>query len=260
MANYDLLGNIAIVKFDRDTKLNDKKRIAKQIMNEHKSVKTVLEKIGKFSGRLRTLKTNYILGDKNKEAMYTENGCRFLFNVDSCYFSPRLSTERVNVANMVKKNERVLVMFGGVAPFAIIIAKISRAKEVYSVELSRECNKYAKENVRLNKLVDRVKIVQGDVRKVVPKIEGKFDRIFMTRPQLKDSFLDVAFKKIKKSGIISYYGFYSVEDVEENKELEKLILEKAKESGKKIKIMKIVRAGDIGVRKYRYRADIKVLN
>jgi hypothetical protein len=42
---------------------------------------------------------------------------------------------RKNVASFVKKGERVLVMFAGVAPFPIVIAKHSKAKEIYSVEL-----------------------------------------------------------------------------------------------------------------------------
>jgi tRNA (guanine37-N1)-methyltransferase len=66
----------------------------------------------------------------------------------------RLSTDRLNVAKQVKKNENVLVMFGGVAPYAIVIAKHSKAKKIVSVELSRACNKYAFENVKRNKLTN----------------------------------------------------------------------------------------------------------
>ena len=203
----DVVGNIVILKFDRYTKHAHKKEVALRFMKENKSVSTVLDYGGKFSGRLRTHKTKWIVGDKTKEALYKENGCVFRFNVDTCYFSSRLGNERKELAEKVRKGERVLVMFGGVAPFAIVIGKMSEVKKVVSVELGKECNKYAKQNVKRNKLQDVIEIIQGDVRKRVPKLREKFDRIIMARPQLKDSFLDVALSKIGKGGVIHYYGF-----------------------------------------------------
>lgn len=257
MAAYDVVGNIVIVKFSRETKANEKKKFALKFLKEHGNVRTVLEKSRKFSGRLRTQKTKYIAGEKNKEALYKENGCIFRLNVDSCYFSPRLSSERKEIAEEVKKGENVLVLFGGVAPFAIVIAKLSKAGRVVSVELGRECCKYAEINAKLNKLSDKMEVVQGDVRRVLNRIKEKFDRIVMPRPNLKDSFLDAAFPRVKKGGIIYYYGFYK-KDEENN--LRKLIIEEAEKAGKKVKILKIKKAGEIGTHKFRYRVDFKVLN
>src|SRR3989344_3307227 len=124
-AGYDIIGNIAIVKFSRGEKISSKKKLAEKLLKEHKNVRTVLVKSGKFSGRLRTLKTKWIAGDKTKEVLYKENGCVFRFNIDKCYFSPRLATERLEIAFKVRRGEKVLVMFGGVAQFAIVIAKLS---------------------------------------------------------------------------------------------------------------------------------------
>mgnify|MGYP001599004697 CR=1 FL=1 len=254
MANYDIVGNITIVKFSREEKLKDKNKFALNFLKNTKNVRTILEKSNKFSGRLRTQKTKYLAGEKTKEALYHENGCVFRFNVDSCYFSPRLSSERNEIASFVKKGEKVLVMFGGVAPFAIVIAKLSKAGKVVSVELGRECSKYALENVKRNKL-NNVEIVQGDVRKKLKGSKEKFDRIVMARPNLKDSFLDVAFPLIKNKGIIHYYGFYS-ED--EREELLELIGKEALRAKKKVKVLKIKKAGEIGKKRFRYRVDFKV--
>jgi tRNA (guanine37-N1)-methyltransferase len=158
---------------------------------------------------------------------------------------------------MVRKGENVLVMFGGVAPFAIVIAKTGKPAKVVSVELGRECSKYALENVKRNKLIGRVEVVQGDVRRVVPKMKEKWDRIVMARPNLKDSFLDIAFSKIKKNGMIHYYGFYDEEKVDEMKEM---IEGEAKRAKRKIKILRVKKAGDIGIKKYRYRVDVALKN
>ncbi|MBU0761287.1 MAG: hypothetical protein KJ600_03190 [Nanoarchaeota archaeon] len=251
MANYDVIGNIAVVKFLRGEKLREKKKFAERFLRENKQVRTVLEKSDKISGRLRTAATKFVAGEKTKEALYRENGCLFRLNVDACYFSPRLSSERKEVAGKVKKGENVLVMFGGVAPYAIVIGKLSNAGKIVSVELGRECCKYAKENVKRNKL-ENVEIVQGDVRK---KVCGKFDRIVMARPNLKDSFLDVGFRAIKKNGVIHYYGFYPEE---EKSEMLEMIKGEAKKARKKIRILKVKKAGEIGVKKYRFRVDIRV--
>jgi len=163
---FDVFGNIAIVNFPRDSKEKEKKEFAKRLLKENKSVKTILEKVGKIKGRLRKPETKYLAGEKTKEVLYKENGCVFRFNVDTTYFSPRLSNERKEIAKKIKKGEEVLVMFAGVAPYSIVIAKNSKAKKVVSVEINREASKYAKLNVELNKLKNKVEVVQGDVKKL----------------------------------------------------------------------------------------------
>ena len=255
MSAYDVLGNIAIVKFKRGAKKNEKVGFAKKILGDYKSVKTVLEKSRKFHGRLRTLSTKYVLGEKTKEALYRENGCEFRFNVETCYFSPRLANERLQIAKMVGKGESVLVLFAGVAPFSIVIAKTGKPRKVVSVELGKECSKYALENVKRNKV--KVEIIQGDVRRVLPRMKEKFDRIVMARPNLKDDFLDVSFPKCKKGGMIHYYGFYDEDKLDE---LRELIYHEAQKAGRKVKILAVSKAGDVWIRKYRYMADIKILN
>jgi tRNA G37 N-methylase Trm5 len=87
MAPYDLVGNIVVVKFNEEDTSSCKKKWAREFIRKNKQVKTVLEKVGKFKGRLRVQKTKYVFGEKTKEALYKENGCEFRFNVDSCYFS-----------------------------------------------------------------------------------------------------------------------------------------------------------------------------
>ena len=257
---YDVLGNIAILKFDKDTGARAKKVIAMKFLQDNKNVRTVLEKTGKFKGRLRVQETKHLAGERTKEALYKENGCVFRLNVDTCYFSPRLSSERLEIAKKVKKFERVLVMFGGVGPFGVVIARNQKVARVVSVELGRECSKYAQINVKRNKLVGKLEIIQGDVRKKVPLLSEMFDRIVMARPNLKDSFLDTAFGAIKKGGIIHYYGFY--QEDEAKKALKELIESEAKKAKKKVRIQRIKKAGSGGIApyKFRYRADVKLLN
>ena len=257
---FDLIGNIAVVRFPKETKEKEKKVFAKGLLKKQKSVKTVLEKYGKIKGRLRKIKTRYIAGIKTKEVLYKENGCVFRFNIDTTYFSPRLSNERKEIAGKIKKNAMVFVMFAGVAPFSIVIGKNSSAKMVLSNEINREANKYAKLNIELNGLKGKVELLQGDLKKVTEKLKKqkkKFETIVMPRPQLKSTFLKQAFALSKRNTVIYYYDFCKKEetDLVINK-----IKEEAKKSRKKIKILKKKVAGEIAPYKIRLRVDFRVLN
>ncbi len=265
--SFSVLGNLAIVNFPFNTKQADKKRFAKELLNKNKSLKTIVEKSGIFKGRLRKMKTKHLAGEKVKEVLYKENGCVFRFNIDETYFSSRLSNERNEVALQIKKNDEVLVMFAGVGPMPIVIAKNSKAKKVYSNEINRLANKYAKLNIELNNLKDKVELLPGDIKKVVERIKGglnvkgnlvplQFDVIAMPRPQLKDSFLEQAFDLSKKGTRVYYYDFCKVQDL--NKIVDKVKLE-AKKAKKKIKILKIKSAGDLAPYKIRCRIDFKIL-
>ncbi len=253
-AGYDFLGNICILKFDKKAKLKEKKEFAKKILMERKQVTTVLEKSEKVHGRLRTLKTKHLAGKKTKEAIYRESGCTFKLNVETCYFSSRLSNERLEIANKIEDGDDVLVLFSGVGPFPIVLAKHSEAKKITAVEIGRECCKYALENVRLNKVYN-LDVVQGDVKRLDKLISGKFDKIVMLRPQLKDTFLKYVWKFCKKGAWIYYYDF--------GDNAEKIIdkvLGEAKAAKKKIKIFNFKKAGDIAPYKHRWRIDFRVLN
>jgi tRNA (guanine37-N1)-methyltransferase len=251
---------LEIVKFPENTSEEDKLKKAQEIVNQYKGVKTVLEKTNKVSGRLRTIKTKLIFGEKNLIAEYKENNCRFRMNVETCYFSPRLAGERMEVAKMIKKKDKVLVMFSGVGPFSIVVAKQAQPRKIVSIELGKECCKYALENVKLNKVEDIVEVIQGDVKRIIPKLYGKkekFDFVLMPRPNLEETFLSEGLRVSKKGTKIIYYGF----SPESKKEEMILNLEKeAKKLKRKIKINKIFEAGDIAPYEHRYRIEISVLN
>ncbi len=257
--SFSVLGDIAIVNFPFETKVIEKKKFANELLKKHVNLKTIVEKSRKFSGRFRKQKTKHLAGIKNKEVLYRENGCEFRFNLDETYFSPRLANERREIADLIKKGEKVLVMCAGVAPFSIVIAKNTEAKIVYSNELNKKANEYAKENISRNKVDEKIVLVSGDIKKVASKLakeDKKFDVIVMTRPQLVDTFLKEAFMLVKPKTRIYYYDFCKVEDKE-------LIVEKvkaeAKKAGKEIKILNVKDAGEIAPYKVRLRVDFEVL-
>jgi tRNA (guanine37-N1)-methyltransferase len=253
---YDALGNIVVLKFPRAIILKDRKKFAMKFLEEHKQFKTILEKVEKFSGRLRKPTTKFLAGENTKITSYKENGCEFIFDVDKTYFSPRLSTERNEIASLISKmkgGKDILVMFAGVAPYSIVIGKKCKNCNVKSVELNREASKYARMNVQRNKLKN-VEIIQGDVKKVSHKL-GKFDVIVMPRPKLKMSFLETAFNVSKKGTIIYYYDFCKADKIDE---IVEKVMKESKDCGKNINILNVKKAGEVGPYSYRIRIDFIV--
>ncbi len=247
---FDIIGNIAIFsEFPKELEKKEK-IIGNKLIEINKNIKTVAKKTKQFSGIYRLRKLKIIAGKRTKTTIYKENNVILKLNIETCYFSSRLSTERQRIASLVKPKESVLVMFSGTGVYPIVISKNSKAKEIYGIEINPECHKFAKENVQLNKLTN-IKLFQGDVFKVIPKIRKKFDRILMPLPKTAQEFLDLALKKARKGTIIHLYGFAHINDFPKaKKEIQK---------NKKVKLMKFIKCGQYSPRKYRVCFDLKVL-
>ncbi|MCR4284767.1 MAG: hypothetical protein NUV97_01830 [archaeon] len=254
----DIVGDIAILKFPRRTLWLIKKLKARMFLKNTPTVRTVLEKVEGFSGELRTLKTKHLAGVRTKDAIYRENGCIFRFNVDETYFSPRLSNERKVIADEVvklckKRGTKILVMFAGVAPYPIVIARTlklsGKRADIFSNELNNKANGFAEKNIVENKLKEYIKIVGGDAKDLPRKLREKFDIIVMPRPNLEETFLKTALKLSKKGTVVFYHGFGTCEGV---------LSEIKRDVGKKIGKITIRKAGDIGVGKFRWQARFKV--
>ena len=258
MPSSDIVGRIAIIKSEANGKQKTKAQKLREakILLKRPSIKTVLEKSSNVKGRLRKIQTKHILGEKNKTTKYKENDCAFKLNVDTCYFSPRLSDERNQISRLIKKKDSVLVMFSGISVYPIVIEKKSNPKKIIAIEISKECNKYAKENLKLNHS-KKIELIQGDVKKKITKKLGKFDKIIMARPNLEPTFLESALKASKKGTKILYYGFCNKDKL---KEMKKQLIDEANNLKRKIKITKTKKSGDIAPYKFRYRLHINVLN
>ncbi len=164
--SFDVIGSIAVLEIDEVLKPKEK-IIANTLLNINKSIKTVLKKGGEHEGEFRTQKMIYLAGKKTKETIHKENNIVLKLDVEKVYFSPRLSTERKRISNLIKTEEEVLVMFSGCAPYPCVIAKNTSARDVYGVEINPIGHKYGLENVKLNKL-HNVTLIRGDVKDVVP--------------------------------------------------------------------------------------------
>lgn len=204
---YDILGNIAILDIPKE--LGRKERaLARAILDMHPSISTVIAKDSAVKGRYRTRRFRHILGKKDYIAAYKENGCTFRFDVRKTFFSNRLSYERARLTSMAKDNETVVVMFAGIGPFGIEIAKAHPSSRVICVELNPYAAKAAIYNVAINK-TDNVEVLEDDVRIAAGKLKGKANRIIVPMPTSSLEFLDEISTVAGEGAVVHLYAFCS---------------------------------------------------
>ncbi|MEK6887181.1 MAG: methyltransferase domain-containing protein, partial [Nanoarchaeota archaeon] len=187
-----------------------------------------------------------------KETMYAENGMRLLLDIEKVYFSPRLGNERARIANLVKPDENVLIMFSGCGPYTIQIAK--KVNKVTAIEVNPAAHKYALKNLILNKIKNAT-VLKGDVNKITPKLKEKFDRIVMPLPKTAKDFLKQAILVSKKGTIVHFYTFAKEDEFDEVK---KGLINECKKLKKNIKILNIVKAGEYAPRVQRICVDFLI--
>jgi tRNA (guanine37-N1)-methyltransferase len=256
-ASYDVMGTIAVIN-SMPTGLKSKEKvIAKAIMELNKNVKTVAKKVGPTAGKERIRPVKVIVGEKKTETFYVENGNRFKFDINKVYFSPRLGSEHLRVAQRVMKNETVFDLFAGVGPYAIPAAK--RGANVIAVDINKHATRYLELNAGMNKVSDKIRTFTGDCRKVIMKKEfkKKADRVIMNLPMHAGEFLDVAFYVAKKGANVHFYCFLHENDLFEGGIT--IIKAAAKKAKRKIKILNTKRCGQLSSRIWRVAIDFKVL-
>ena len=207
---FDQIGDIIIVRIP-DSLISKKKVIGKALLQQVKTAKSVFYQSSPVEGDFRTRNLELIEGERKTETEYKENGCRFIVDVEKAFFSPRLSTERERISNLVNEGDVIINMFGGIGMFSILAAK-KKSCTVYNIDINPVASKLCEENIKLNKLKGKVISLNGDTTKIIKeKLQDKADRVLMLLPERSDEFLDTAISSLKKHGIIHYYSHIHAE-------------------------------------------------
>jgi len=211
---FDIVGKIAIMKLPEQL-LPKKHLIGQALMEVHKHVRTVLRQVGPVSGEFRTRELEVIAGEPSTKTIHREGGAVFAVDLAKVYFSPRLAHERLHIASLVKPGEVVTNLFAGVGCYSIIIARHSLAARVYSIDKNPAAFEQMRENIRINKVGDRVVPILGDAKEVVDnRLAGQADRVLMPLPELAREFFEVALKALKQDGgVIHFYDYGRQPDI-----------------------------------------------
>jgi tRNA (guanine37-N1)-methyltransferase len=252
---FDQVGDIIIIRIP-DSLLSKKEIIGKTLLEQVKTAKSVFYQSSSVEGDFRTRDLEILAGENKTETEYKEFGCRFIVDVEKAFFSPRLSTERDRISDLVQEGETVINMFGGIGMFSIIVAKRKKCT-VYNIDINPIAAKLCEKNIELNRLAGKVISIHGDAAKIVEEeLKDKGDRVLMLLPERSDEFLDSAILTAKNNGIIHYYSHIHADEKSKAAKLSEKHYSEITPVKSNILDSKIVRA--VGPRYYQTVVDVRI--
>ncbi len=206
---FDQVGRIIVLKIP-DVLLEKRKIIGETLLERVKTAESVFCQSSDVGGDFRTRRLELLAGRDSTETEYRENGCRFVVDVEKAFFSPRLSTERLRIADMVQDSDVIVNMFAGIGMFSIVAAKSKRCT-VYSIDINPKASMLCERNIAINKMAGNVISINGDATDMVKNLENISTRTLMLLPERSDEFLGSAIQATKDDGIIHFYAHTSAE-------------------------------------------------
>ena len=197
---FDIIGDLAIIKTPKNSFFGVSE-VAKAVMDRHKNIKSVFVQATEVHGDFRLRGLAHVAGENRTCTVHRESGCSFKVDLAKCYFSPRLSGERMRIANLVKNGETIINMFAGVGCFSIIIAKQAKNVTVYSIDINPVAVEFMADNARLNGVYANVVPILGDSKNVISnRLQRCADRVLMPLPEKAFEYLPVAVSALKPRG------------------------------------------------------------
>ena len=226
LRSYSMIGKVVIIKLKPGLE-KYKKEIGEAIL-KILPVKTVclLKQIHELTRKPEI----EIIAGNGTETVHKEHKCIYKLDVAKVMFSKGNKFEKLRIVKQVKKGEVVVDMFAGIGYFTIPIAKLTQVKKVYAIDINPEAVHYLRENIRLNKVEDKVEIFQGDCREICVNLAGqgiKANRVLMGYIFNTHEFFPAALEIAEESAIIHYHFLARKEEIEKHgKILEKIAEEK----------------------------------
>ena len=252
---FDQIGDIIILRIP-DSLSSKKRLIGETLLNEVKTARSVFYQASAVEGDFRTRDLEILAGKDTTETEYKEFGCKFIVDVKNAFFSPRLSTERERIANLIQDGEIVTNMFAGIGMFSIMAAKKKKCT-VYSLDINPVASKLCEKNIAINKLVGKVISRNGDASKIInEQLVNARDRTLMLLPERSDEFLESAINTTKNNGIIHYYSHIHADKKQDARKLSEEHYLQITPVKSEILNSKIVRA--VGPRYYQTVVDVRI--
>jgi tRNA (guanine37-N1)-methyltransferase len=202
----EFIGDIALIRTPLGMSPEELRPLAEEILRRLPYVKSVWASLPGIEGPYRLRRHVWLAGEQRSETLYREHGCVFKVDINRVYISPSLNYEHVRVARLVEPGEVVFNMFAGAGLFSIIIARHAEPSRVYSVDINPDAYYYMAENIRLNRVEDRVVPILGDAKEVAEsRLARSADRVLMPYPELALEYLPYAVSSLRGSGWIHVY-------------------------------------------------------
>jgi tRNA (guanine37-N1)-methyltransferase len=215
---FEVIGDIVILNLPKE--LDEYRFEIARVLLDHlrPRVRLVVRRASPARDPERVHAYEVLAGLGGLETLHRESDCVFKVDISKAFFSSRLQYERSRIASLVRPGEVVINMFAGVGPFSIVIAKRVPRVKVYSIDVNLEAYKLMVENVKLNRVEDKVVPLLGDTAEVVDlyNLKGVADRVLMPSPEHAINYLAKAVESLKARGFIHYYDVaHRVKDLRE---------------------------------------------
>lgn len=252
-SSYQKIGQILIVNLRKELNKHDKE-IGRFLLKTIPNTKTVCRSTGFITNQERIPKMKVIAGSKETETNHKEHGILYKLDVNKIMFAKGNLSERKRIVKLVKNDEIVVDIFSGIGYFSLGIAKFSRPKRVYAIEINPISYHYLWENIKLNKVQDKIIPILGDCIVEIPRLGRIADRVIMgLLPDCKVYLMD-AMKVIKSNGVIHYHG-----TAKDWKELFEDVETVAKIEGFDVKLIRKVKVKSYAPKIYHWVLDCKIL-
>ena len=210
---------------------------------------------------------------------HLEFGVRMIIDLDACFFSPRLGSERQRLCQEVQKDERVLVAFAGCGPEVLQLLSHTEAAEVVAVELNAAAVRCLRRSLEMMRLTTsdgtrygRASVLEGDVRELACTLPSRhYHRILAPRPKnpgdgdldLGDGgteFLDALLPLLKDDGVCHWYDFAADWELPACERTSKILHDACRRHHRTCHVARVAAANrrTIAERQYRVVADFKV--
>jgi tRNA (guanine37-N1)-methyltransferase len=201
--SFDVIGDIAVVTIPPEL-ADYGQDIALAVMSLRRNIRTVLAKSSPGLRDGRVPGYDFLVGSSTVTE-HREFGYRYRLDLSEVFFTGRLSTERRRVAGHVEPGERVLAPFCGVGPFVIPAA--DRGASVTAVENNPAAVRWLRENLALNRVEGRVRVLASDAFSLSDPAGAPFDRLICPTPYGRDEILDVLVPMVREGGMLHFYTF-----------------------------------------------------
>ncbi|KAK1444219.1 hypothetical protein BgAZ_101250 [Babesia gibsoni] len=276
MVSFETVGHIAHLNLPAE-RLWAKDIIAKILMDKHKHIHTVVNKVKEVENQFRTMELELLRGEDNLITLQQENGYTFKIDFRNVYWNSRLIQERERISDTFHLGDVVVDMFAGVGPFAVYAA--AKGCLVLANDLNPVGTAYIDINASLNKLSHLITSYNRDAREFAKEVadlsfmdkavskyknydlkpESKIHFV-MNLPKDAIEFLDVFNGLMKDKNIqeqrtlmIHCYCFSSAQDVETDIDER---VEKALQH--RIESRAIVKVRDVSPKKHMYCVEFNM--
>ena len=195
-SGFQIVGHVALLQLHEGLS-EFAQLIAEATMEFDHRIRSVAVKTDPTTGIMRKPGYKLVAGDSNTVTEHVEGGVSFRLDPLRQTFSAGNVAERMRLSNIVQRDEVILDMFACVGQFSLHIAKKTKSR-VVAIEINPEAHRFLVENIKLNRVEDRMQALLGDCRKMHPVNE--VNRIILGYLHNTIEYLPYALKSLMEDG------------------------------------------------------------